>query len=120
MLVPPSANPRRPGVVFRMWPAMPIRKPAIAFCDGVEGVVGGTSAVARWAALIARLNQQLGKPVGYLNPILYELPAKAAFRDIVSGNNNVTASAGPYPARKGWDACCGLGSPVGTKLASLL
>ena len=37
-----------------------------------ESVVGGTSAVAPlWAGLIARLNQSLGKPVGFLNPTLY-------------------------------------------------
>jgi kumamolisin len=122
--VPPSANPQKnagrgvPDVAGNADPQTGYR----VLVDGVDGVVGGTSAVAPlWAALIARLNQQLGKPVGYLNPILYKLPAKAkAFRDIVSGNNNVTTSAGPYPARKGWDACCGLGTPVGTKLASLL
>ena len=40
--------------------------------DGHQAVFGGTSAVAPlWAALIARLNQQLGHPVGYLNPLLY-------------------------------------------------
>jgi kumamolisin len=90
--------------------------------DGQEGAIGGTSAVAPlWAGLIARLNQHLGKPAGYLNPALYQLPTKAgAFRDIVSGNNNVSTSSGPYPARTGWDACCGLGSPVGAKLATAL
>ena len=90
--------------------------------DGQQGSFGGTSAVAPlWAGLIARMNQQLGKPVGYLNPVLYQLPAKAgALRDIANGNNNVTAANGPYPARKGWDACCGLGSPVGSKLTAAL
>jgi kumamolisin len=39
--------------------------------DGQQAVFGGTSAVAPlWAALIARLNQRLGKPVGHLNPLL--------------------------------------------------
>ena len=42
--------------------------------DGQDTVVGGTSAVAPlWAGLIARLNQALGKPVGFLNPTLYGL-----------------------------------------------
>ena len=90
--------------------------------DGQHATFGGTSAVAPlWAGLIARMNQQLGKPVGYLNPALYQMPASAgALRDIVSGNNNVSSTVGPYPARKGWDACCGLGSPVGSKLAATL
>ena len=74
--------------------------------------IGGTSAVAPlWAGLIARLNQGLGKPVGFLNPLLYGLPAAAgAFHDITRGNN------GDYAAGPGWDACTGLGSPDGAKL----
>src|SRR5581483_3569046 len=41
--------------------------------DGRNIVVGGTSAVAPlWAALIALINQQTGKPLGYLNPLLYQ------------------------------------------------
>jgi kumamolisin len=37
--------------------------------DGVDAVIGGTSAVAPlWAGLIARLNASQGRPIGYLNP----------------------------------------------------
>jgi kumamolisin len=80
--------------------------------DGQSLVIGGTSAVAPlWAGLVALLNQKLGKPVGYLNPLLYgSLAGKGALRDIVSGNN------GSYSAAKGWDPCTGWGSPVGSKL----
>jgi kumamolisin len=80
--------------------------------DGQSMVIGGTSAVAPlWAGLIALLNQKLGKPVGYLNPLLYgSLVGSGAFRDVVSGNN------GGYAARPGWDACTGWGSPIGSKL----
>jgi len=47
--------------------------------DGENAVFGGTSAVAPlWAALVARINQSIGKPVGFLNPLIYaqavELP----------------------------------------------
>jgi kumamolisin len=81
--------------------------------DGSSGVVGGTSAVAPlWAALVARLNQTAPQPLGFLNATLYANPA--AFHDIVSGNN------GAYSAGPGWDACTGLGSPNGAKLAALL
>lgn len=39
---------------------------------GKGTVVGGTSAVAPlWAGLIARVNQQLGRRVGFVNPALY-------------------------------------------------
>ena len=84
--------------------------------DGQQVVYGGTSAVAPlWAGLLARVNQQLGQPVGYLNPLLYSMPASdGATHDITSGNN------GAYQAGPGWDACTGLGSPDGAKLLAAL
>jgi len=84
--------------------------------DGQPDVIGGTSAVAPlWAALVALLNQGLGKPVGYINPLLYQNgPGDGAFNDITSGNN------GAFSAVSGWDACTGLGSPVGTQVAATL
>ena len=81
--------------------------------DGTPTVFGGTSAVAPlWAALIARVNELLGSPVGFVLPHLYHLGAAGAFHDITAGNN------GGYTARPGWDACTGLGSPEGTALAN--
>ena len=72
---------------------------------------GGTSATApMWAALIARLNQALGAPVGFMNPLLYNRFASGVLRDIVVGNN------GAYRAGAGWDACTGIGSPNGRRL----
>ncbi len=83
--------------------------------DGARTVIGGTSAVAPlWAALIARINQLLGSPVGFVNPHLYAVVASGAFRAITSGNN------GGYSAGPGWNACAGLGSPEGTALESAL
>jgi kumamolisin len=82
--------------------------------DGQTQVIGGTSAVAPlWAALAALLNQQLGHPIGFVNPKLYALPG-ASFFDIVSGNN------GAYKAGPKWDACTGLGSPNGTAIGQAL
>ena len=81
--------------------------------DGVDTVIGGTSAVAPlWAGLVARINANSGHAAGYLNPILYKNPK--AFRDITQGNN------GDYKAAKNWDACTGLGTPIGTKIAAAL
>jgi kumamolisin len=81
--------------------------------DGTNTVIGGTSAVAPlWAALVARLNQNLGTPVGFLNPALYG--HAQALRDITQGNN------GDYEASKGWDACTGLGSPSGQALSGAI
>jgi len=83
--------------------------------DGSDEVVGGTSAVAPlWAGLIARLNQELGAPLGFIQPRLYPLLGTASFHDITQGNN------GAYAAGPGWDACTGLGSADGAALATAL
>jgi kumamolisin len=87
--------------------------------DGQSIAVGGTSAVAPlWAGLIALMNQQLGAPVGFLNPKLYTLTtspsAAAPLHDITSGSN------GAYSAKVGWDPVTGLGRPDGTLLESAL
>ncbi len=77
--------------------------------------MGGTSAAApMWASLITRINQCLGKRVGFINPLLYSPHFGLATRDIVKGNNG-SFSAGP-----GWDACTGLGSPNGKALLKAL
>ncbi|MEO8749364.1 MAG: S53 family peptidase [Allobranchiibius sp.] len=83
--------------------------------DGTDTVIGGTSAVAPlWAALVARLVQATGKPFTDIHGTLYAGAisgvAPAGFRDIISGSN------GAYSAGPGWDACTGLGVPVGTDL----
>jgi subtilase family serine protease len=87
--------------------------------DGKNQIIGGTSAVAPlWAALVARLNQKLGAPLGFLHPKIYAL-GKNVFRDITSGNND-DANLGYYSAKAGWDPCTGLGSPNGAALLSAL
>ncbi|MCU1528865.1 MAG: peptidase [Frondihabitans sp.] len=81
--------------------------------DGTRTVIGGTSAVAPlWAALIARVVQSVGSPLGLVQPKLYA--ASASFHDITSGSN------GSFSAAVGWDACTGLGSPNGTALLAAL
>jgi kumamolisin len=83
--------------------------------DGQRTVIGGTSAVAPlWAGLVARINQSLGSPAGYVNAALYRLLGTPAFREITSGDN------GGYTAGPGWNACDGLGSPVGSALLQAL
>jgi kumamolisin len=87
--------------------------------SGYETIVGGysvtmggtSSAVPLWAGLIARLNQELGKNIGFITPYLYGAPCSDAFRDIVEGNNG-----SHYRAERGWDACTGWGTPNGKKL----
>jgi kumamolisin len=64
-----------------------------------------------WAGLIAIINAQSGKPVGFANPTLYNNPS--AMNDVTEGDN------GAYQAASGWDAATGLGTPNGGKIAAL-
>ncbi len=74
-----------------------------------------------WAGLIARVNQQVGKPVGFINPLLYKGNVGSALRDITVGTNDPTGGViGAYKAQSGWDACTGWGSPDGARLLSAL
>jgi kumamolisin len=88
--------------------------------DGQNQVIGGTSAVAPlWAGLIALANAQNGKSAGFIQPAIYAAKGKAAFNDITSGTNYSGTPVG-FKAGPGWDACTGLGSPIGTKLIALV
>ena len=115
--IPPSANDHkvRRGLPDVSGDADPQTGYEISV-DGQSSVFGGTSAVAPlMAGLSARLNQQAGKAVGFLNPILYQQAEQAGvFHDVTQGNN------GSYAASAGWDACTGLGSPDGSKLLAVL
>jgi kumamolisin len=116
--VPVSANPggrKGRGVPDVSGDADP-QSGYVVRVDGQQLVIGGTSAVAPlWAGLVALANQKLGRPVGFLNALLYSsAKVRATMRDITSGNN------GAYAARAGWDACTGLGSPDGAKLVAAL
>jgi len=87
--------------------------------DGQEIVLGGTSAVAPlWAALVCRLVQALGDPLGAPHAALYAEAkpgvSPPGFRDVTEGSN------GAYRAGPGWDACTGLGTPDGTALLAAL
>jgi len=125
--VPPSVNPggtRGRGLPDVSGDADPATGYNIVF-NGQTFPVGGTSAVAPlWAGLIARINQQLGRRVGFINPNIYALPAGSpAFHDITTGNNRVSSGSFRnvgYDAATRWDPCTGLGSPDGVELAKVL
>ena len=68
-----------------------------------------TSAVA---PLYAGLFASFGTKLGFVTPELWL--NHLCFNDITQGDN------GAFRARVGPDACTGLGSPIGTKLAHLL
>jgi len=116
--VPPSANPNHNvgrGVPDVAGDADPTTG-YVTLVDGQSGVIGGTSAVAPlWAGLIALINQSIGKPAGFINPLLYQNASTASdFNDVTSGDN------GAYSAGPGWDACTGLGSPIGAQVAAVI
>jgi kumamolisin len=124
--IPDYQTSNKAGVPSAVNPAGPVRRgvPDVSgdadpntgyniLVDGKAMPIGGTSAVAPlWAGLITLLNQKLGKPVGFLNPILYA--NSGALNDITSGSN------GDYNAGPGWDPCTGLGTPNGMKLLAVL
>ena len=122
--VPPSVNPG--GRIGRGVPDVAGNADPetgyLILADGQQGSVGGTSAVAPlWAGLMARINQKLGTPVGFLNPLLYTQLANAnALNDITTGSNDITGQIGGYSAGPGWDACTGMGSPNGTAIGNAL
>jgi kumamolisin len=83
--------------------------------DGQSSVIGGTSAVAPlWAGLLTLANAANKTSAGLVNTALYAANEASAFRDIVTGDN------GAFAAAKGWDACTGLGSPIGTAVVNVL
>ena len=98
-----------------------------------QGGWGGTSfAAPRWAAFTALINEQAvqsgSAPVGFLNPVLYNLGKSALysglFHDITSGrNDNHGAWPEPYQifsAVPGYDLVTGWGSPAGQSLIDAL
>jgi kumamolisin len=57
----------------------------------------------------------MGKPIGFLNPLIYQQAVEAAaFHDVSDGGN------GTFDAAQGWDPCTGLGSPDGNQLLGAL
>ena len=89
--------------------------------DGDPAIVDGTSASCPTvAAIIALVNDALvaaGKPVlGFLNPWLYAR-GYTAFTDVVSGSAQGCNTDG-FPAKEGWDAVTGFGTPVSYRSGS--
>jgi kumamolisin len=89
------------------------------FVAGAWHVGAGTSAAAPvWAALIARLNQLRGRPLGLVTPALYrQLPRlvrRGALRPVP------TRPSGTVPGRASWNRHTGLGVPEGSRLHEAL
>ncbi|WP_165827480.1 S53 family peptidase [Mycolicibacterium sp. GF69] len=92
----------------------------VRFIFGQREVIGGGTSQSApiWAALTVLMNQYLvangGRPVGNLNPLLYQVSAGSklpGFRDIHKGGNAVDLSL------PGYDLVTGLGTPDAHNLA---
>jgi subtilase family serine protease len=94
------------------------------YVSGRWVISNGTSAGSPvWSALTAIANQKAGRPLGFLNPLLYKVAASSHyeqdFRDVTSGDNSVNSGGVQvqgYTAGQGWDAVTGLGSPIADHL----
>jgi len=96
---------------------------AVLIDQGGPELVGGTSCSSpEFAAIAGLLNHYAikasGKPLGFLNPLLYQVAAStpSAFHDITVGDNKCTedgcsSSCQGFMCTKGWDPVTGLGSP---------
>ena len=88
------------------------------FINGLEFHFTGTSCTCPlFAGLYATLRSAFGIPLGFFNPVLYQIGGTVC-NDITSGNNDPAdgSNAPFYTAAAGWDPCTGWGSIDGTKL----
>jgi tripeptidyl-peptidase-1 len=88
----------------------------------LPGVAGTSCASPAAAGLFALLNDarmQAGQSsLGFLNPFIYE--NAASFNDITTGSGRGCGlTGGGWPAKEGWDAVTGVGTPDYSKLAKL-
>lgn len=100
--------------------------------EGGWSLAGGTSASApTFAGVVAYLNDisynKTGKPLGFLNPLLYKMQAAEpdTFTDVVKGDNKCTEggcfkTCKVYLAAAGWDPVTGLGTPNVDKMMAYL
>merc|ERR1712139_553175 len=96
----------------------------IVVVDGIPlpGVAGTSCASPTAAGIFSLLNDarmQAGQSsLGFLNPFIYE--NAAAFNDITTGSGSGCGIGSPgWPAKEGWDAVTGVGTPDYSKLAKL-
>merc|ERR1711998_386384 len=88
----------------------------------LPGVAGTSCASPTAAGIFSLLNDarmQAGQSsLGFLNPFIYE--NAAAFNDITTGSGDGCGLGAPgWPAKEGWDAVTGVGTPDYSKLAKL-
>jgi kumamolisin len=122
----PRPHWQRPHVKFRGTGRSGRAVPDVAakadFARGYELIVGGrgvrlggtSAATPAWAALVGCINDTVGRPLGFISPLLYTEQTNTALLSVTKGGN------GTYRALRGWDPCTGLGTPMGAALLDLL
>lgn len=100
--------------------------------NGGWTTTGGTSAsTPTFAGVSAYLNDysynKTGKPLGFLNPLLYQMFAEepTAFTDVTVGDNKCTeagcfSTCKGYEAATGWDPVTGMGTPNTAKMLAYI
>jgi tripeptidyl-peptidase-1 len=94
----------------------------LIYQGGLEPVGGTSCSAPEWAAVASILNQAVikktGKPLGFLNPWIYQTAAacSSCFHDITVGDNICTEdgcspSCKGFKCTTGWDPVTGFGSP---------
>jgi len=86
---------------------------------GIEGTSCASPVAAGIFSLLNDLRMQKGKStLGFLNPMIYE--NMAAFTDITKSSNSGGKCGKGWPAKAGWDAATGVGTPNYAKLAKVV
>jgi subtilase family serine protease len=93
------------------------------FGPGAFFIFGGTSAGApQWGGIVADVDQARGRPIGFMNPRIYELGRdgflKGLSHDITVGDNSFNGIIG-FSATPGFDLATGWGTPSLAKLGGL-
>jgi kumamolisin len=118
-ILPPSFNDgsrRRRGMPDVAAAASPNPGYQIMLHGKPVSMDGTSAATPLWAALVVLANAMRGQPLGLINPYLYANPWVC--RRIVCGNNRIDGIG--YDASPDWNACTGLGVPVGKDIISAL
>lgn len=96
---------------FFVWAGFPM--------PGVAGTSCASPTAAGVFSLLNDLRLQNGKStLGFLNPLIYE--NSAAFNDITTGSNSGCLGEDGWPAKDGWDAATGVGTPNYAELAKVV
>merc|ERR1711972_1091715 len=86
---------------------------------GVAGTSCASPTVAGVFSMLNDLRLQNGKSsLGFLNPLIYK--SMTSFNDILNGSSSAGSCGKGWPAKTGWDAVTGVGTPDYDRLAKVV